>query len=103
MPCAWPRPLPSQPSRCSAGPRLGPAPWGPLAEGTSLWLLHASLGHLCRCWWAVLHSFSSLIEKQVMELPSKRRGPLAAPRGRRSGTGSGGAWGLLAHQAPCCP
>lgn len=77
------------------GPRLGPAPWSPLVEGTSLWLLHVSVGCPRHCWWAVLHGFSSPIEKQVVELPPKRRGPLAAPCGRRSETGSGGTMSSL--------
>lgn len=99
-PCAWPRPLPTQPSLPGAalqGPCLGPAPWSLLTEGTSLWLLHVSLGHLCCCWWEVLHGLCSPIEKQVVELPSKCRGLLAGLHGRRSEAGSGGAWDLFAH------
>lgn len=95
-PCAWPIPLPTQPSRPGAalrGPLLGPAPWSPLTEGTSLWLLHASLGHPRRCWWELLHGLCSPIEKQVMELPPKCRGLLAGPHGRCSEAGSGGVPG----------
>ena len=99
-------PLPTQPSRPGAalwGPCLGPVPWSPLSEGTSLWLLHVSLGHLRRCWWEVLHGLCFPIDKQLVELPPKCRGLLAGLYGRRSEAGSGGAWGLFAHPPPFVP